>query len=59
MIVLWESGAAKAMDAAQFLAGAAGNDAGTDTTTAPVGTNPADTARFWQVSPTVNSNPGP
>ena len=66
VIVLWESGTAKAIDASQFLAGAAGNDSNSDTTTAipyppatPPTLNSKDTAKFWQVSPTQNSNPGP
>lgn len=50
VIVLWESGEAKAMDASQFLTlyGTAGNDSAS-----------ASGATFWQVSPTKNSNPGP
>ncbi len=59
VLVLWESGDAKTIDASRFLAGAAGNNANADTTTAPAGTTPADTAKFWQVSPTTPSNPGP
>ena len=50
VIVLWESGAAKAISSAQFttLNGAAGADSASVTG-----------ATFWQVSPTSNSNPGP
>jgi prepilin-type N-terminal cleavage/methylation domain-containing protein len=59
VLVLWQDGPAKSIDASRFLAGAAGNNANTDTTTAPAGTSPADTAKFWQVSPTTPTNPGP
>ncbi len=59
VLVLWESGNAKSIDASRFLAGAAGNDANTDTATAPVGSTTTDTAKFWQVSPTNPANPGP
>ena len=49
VIVLWDSGEAKAMDASQFLGGGVG---GSDSASV---TN----AKFWLVSPTNNSNPGP
>ncbi|MBV9852446.1 MAG: prepilin-type N-terminal cleavage/methylation domain-containing protein [Armatimonadetes bacterium] len=54
VLVLWESGSAKSMDASRFLAGAAGGNLNP----------PADSpgvagANFWQVSPTNNANPGP
>ena len=60
VLVLWESGSAQSIDASRFLAGAAGNDVNADTTTDPTtGASPADTAKFWQVSPTLPANPGP